>query len=354
MPIGPEIPPHLLKRSNSGDSDDDDGPQPASIGPQIPTHLLSATSKESKTQVFDDDDFVPRPTAGPSIGPSIGPSMPPHLQKPAPRPRTAEPRPIAGPSMPPPSTTSSSRSSGKRNIGPTMPSYVPTYEPNSGYGDESDSDDDDVGPKPLPAGMVHVEADPVKEFMEREEKRRKLAEEAAKPKTAKRDEWMLVPPTSSSLLGNLDPTKLKARQFSRGTAPTVNSKNDMSLWTETPAERQQRLADEVSGKKRRVTDAPVDEDMDEKARKRRRKEEEEAIRRGVEEHTRKKRGAALVDQHADGTKKAPESDVPGIWDHSRDMGLGGRLMDDDKRNKMLKEAKGLGDRFGSGKGGGFL
>lgn len=49
------------------------------------------------------------------------------------------------------------------------------YDPSSGYGDESDSDDD-VGPKPLPAGMHHEAADPVKEFMEREEKRRKLAE----------------------------------------------------------------------------------------------------------------------------------------------------------------------------------
>jgi hypothetical protein len=29
-------------------------------------------------------------------------------------------------------------------------------------------------------------------------------------------------------------------------------------------------------------------------------------------------------------------------------------MDDDKRNKMLKEAKGLGDRFGSSSSGGFL
>lgn len=65
----------------------------------------------------------------------------------------------------------------------------------------------------------------------------------------------------------------------------MNSKKDMSLWTETPAERQQRLADEVSGKKRRVADAPVVEDMDEKARKKRRKEEEETIRKGVEEHT---------------------------------------------------------------------
>lgn len=68
---------------------------------------------------------------------------------------------------------------------------------------------------------------------------------------------------------------------------------------------------------------------------------------------RKQRGAALVDQHATVAKKSTD-EVPGIWDHSRDMGLGGRLMDDEKRSKMLKEAKSLGDRFGSGKSGGFL
>lgn len=84
---------------------------------------------------------------------------------------------------------------------------------------------------------------------------------------------------------DLDTTKLKARQFSRGTAAPSSSKNDNSLWTETPAERQQRLADEVSGKKRRVTDAPADEAEEIKARKRQRKAEEEAIRKGVDEHT---------------------------------------------------------------------
>lgn len=29
-------------------------------------------------------------------------------------------------------------------------------------------------------------------------------------------------------------------------------------------------------------------------------------------------------------------------------------MDDEKRNKLVQEAKGLGDRFGAGKSGGFL
>jgi hypothetical protein len=36
------------------------------------------------------------------------------------------------------------------------------------------------------------------------------------------------------------------------------------------------------------------------------------------------------------------------------MSLGGRLMDEKTRNKMVKDARSLGDRFGTGKGGGFL
>jgi hypothetical protein len=80
---------------------------------------------------------------------------------------------------------------------------------------------------------------------------------------------------------DLDPTKLtKARQFSRSSAP--QKKADNSLWTETPAERQQRLADEVSGKKRRAVNAePVEEAMD--GKKKRKMDQE--IRRGVDEYT---------------------------------------------------------------------
>jgi hypothetical protein len=76
----------------------------------------------------------------------------------------------------------------------------------------------------------------------------------------------------------LDPSKLKApRQFSRSTAPSRSGDN--SLWTETPAEKQQRLADEVMGKRRRAADPDPEEDE-----KKRRKKDEENIRRGVEEY----------------------------------------------------------------------
>ena len=80
----------------------------------------------------------------------------------------------------------------------------------------------------------------------------------------------------------IDPTKLtKPRQFSRSAAPAREV--DSSLWTETPAERQQRLADEVSGKRRRAVNAEPDAGDDLDARKRRKHEED--VRRGVEEYT---------------------------------------------------------------------
>ena len=83
----------------------------------------------------------------------------------------------------------------------------------------------------------------------------------------------------------LDPSKLnKPRQFSRSTAPAKVVDN--TLWTETPAERQQRLADEVMGKKRRVENADItDQDplAEEEANKRRKRDAE--LQRQVGEYT---------------------------------------------------------------------
>jgi hypothetical protein len=58
----------------------------------------------------------------------------------------------------------------------------------------------------------------------------------------------------------------------------------MSLWTETPAERQQRLADEVMGRKRRAVDQANSGPSEDPDRKRR-KQEEAAIKQGVDEYT---------------------------------------------------------------------
>jgi len=67
----------------------------------------------------------------------------------------------------------------------------------------------------------------------------------------------------------------------------------------------------------------------------------------------------MLDAHAetDSHRKKTEDEAPpppGIWDHARDMSLGGRLMDEKDRRKMVQDARGLADRFGSGRSGGFL
>ena len=155
---GPQIPPHLAQQQSTtlniydDEDDDDDGPKPA--GPSIPAEFLKA----SESLIDDDSD-------------DDGPELPPHLNKGS--------RKEAGPSI---VSTPPGPSTGKRQVGPTFPTYAPTYDPTTYHNneDEDDDDDDDFGPKPLPAGMQHQQTDAVKEFIEREEKRRKLAEVCTK------------------------------------------------------------------------------------------------------------------------------------------------------------------------------
>lgn len=228
--------------------------------------------------------------------------------------------------------------------------------------EEEEESDDEIGPAPPPAvgSSSHIHEDAVIDFMQKEAQRRQAIEEAARPKTLKREEWMLVPPSSSDLLSTLDPTKLnKPRQFSRSTATPKTVDN--TLWTETPEERQQRLADEVMGKKRRVENADLDQEGDEEeagaadGAKRRKREAE--LQRQVDEYTRSHRGPSLIEARAQEEtkrKKEAQEESAGIWDHSRDMAVGGRLMDEKDRRRVIKDAKGLSDRFGAGKGGSFL
>ncbi|KAH8101416.1 hypothetical protein BXZ70DRAFT_933003 [Cristinia sonorae] len=339
------------------------------IGPEIPAQL-----ERKSTTPFDDDE----PEAGPSIGPSVGPQIPTHLTGSSlsrPPPEEEEEEDDYMPALPP--ELLASRSGATNDAAPKPKLQGPTFPPGmSSRRHYDDSDDDDYGPQPLPNGVLVEEKSGVKLFLEQEERRKKLREEASKPKAPQREEWMLVPPSSSDLLSSelpdsdfespkdsmvmvaIDPTKLnKPRQFARTAAPVRSV--DSTLWTETPAERQQRLADEVAGKRKRAEDQEVDlaergregEALRDRERKKRRDEE---IRAGVDEYTRKNRGDALVSQHSSKTKEDTPEGPPVIWEHSRDMALGGRLMDDKSREKMIKDARGLGDRFGTGKSGGFL
>lgn len=112
---------------------------------------------------------------------------------------------------------------------------------------------------------------------------------------------MLAPPQTSELLGSktivlayglstdkilaLDPKKLRQtkKTFSANTSSSRPSTIDNTLWTETPAEKAQRIADEVAGKRKRAAN---DDGASEKEilERRRKMEADEDIRRRVEEH----------------------------------------------------------------------
>ncbi|KAI0307455.1 hypothetical protein B0F90DRAFT_1621668 [Multifurca ochricompacta] len=331
----------------------------ASIGPQIPGHRNTVTAA-------DQESTAEQPEAGPSIGPHFAGHTMTTLSVPVPRYEEEEEEEEEegdyAPELPPDLAAARATASGsqRRIIGPAR---APLLR------EEEEESEDEIGPAPPPlqSGDGHLDAreDAVAEFMQKEAQRRQAIEvhlffiipEAARPKTLQRDEWMLVPPSSSDLLSTLDPTKLnKPRQFSRSTAPAKIVDN--TLWTETPAEKQQRLADEVMGRKRRVENADPDaiqDDIDEEAHKRRRREAE--LQRQVDEYTRKHRGPSLIEARAQEDANRPKDggeEPAAIWDHTRDMAVGGRLMDEKDRRRVIQDAKGLSERFGASKGGSFL
>jgi hypothetical protein len=124
--IGPSVPAHLLKRRD----DEDEMPEPStskSIGPQLPP----SASQDDQEEEEDEDAWAP--------------ALPPDL----------EPAPV-------------------RVIGPSMPASIPLSSPAQKQYDF----DDDYGPMPLPVGSRASDdaGSGVREFIEREERRKKEIE----------------------------------------------------------------------------------------------------------------------------------------------------------------------------------
>lgn len=163
MAIGPTLPPHLQKladqQQEAEESDEDSyGPAPprpsapppppssssVSIGPTLPPHLQAKLQPAAEEDDDEDDDD------------SLGPALPPHLlaarqNKLASSSSTAGPsRPTAGPSRPP-------------------AGYQAPSPPRRGRYDDDSSDDDVVGPMPVPEGMESAySGSAVRDFEERE------------------------------------------------------------------------------------------------------------------------------------------------------------------------------------------
>lgn len=145
--IGPELPPHLLDRSKGGTPSDGED-EPSTVGPQIPPHLVAGPSNPfpQPSQPEDED--------GSDSDGDYAPALPPDLLAS----RSGSTTKVLGPSFPRP------YSKGQNHD-------------RSRYGDDADEDsEDDVGPMPLPDGISFGEENGVREFMEREERRRKQVE----------------------------------------------------------------------------------------------------------------------------------------------------------------------------------
>ncbi|GAA6011167.1 hypothetical protein JCM11491_006745 [Sporobolomyces phaffii] len=326
MGIGPELPPHLV-------------PDRGSPPPPVPTTTTTTTTREDDED--SDSDYTP--------------DLPPDFVRPTSATGPAPAKVVAGPQLPPHLVSSSS-------------SHAPARPPpRQSRSDEDDDDDDDIGPGPLPppAGFGSNAGDDgndgARAFLEREARQRdreRIERERLANKKMQREEWMLVPPKEMDLMSSMDPTKLKSRSFQSGpkaqksTRPGGLGDDGPNLWTETPAERQQRLQDEALGKKRRAEHAAADDDRDDSEEARRKRARDARLKDEVERHNSKSRNASLVDQHdskkkMQGKGKSDVAEEPQGWDRDRDMSIGGRLIDDGKRKQMIKDAKGLGGRFGS-------
>lgn len=175
MPIGPALPPHLAHLAAASSRSPSASPPPGPLAPTgpalpvdeeegddyvpaLPPHLLAARQARASSSGVEKKSV--NLSIGPSVSPSIGATLP-----------------TAGPAR------SSSIS------GPSFP-------------EDDDSDDEVIGPVPVPTAGEEEEDEAqaaVREFLEREERRRKQAEEKDKPKAPQREEWMLVLPTSGVL-----------------------------------------------------------------------------------------------------------------------------------------------------------
>lgn len=185
MPIGPALPPHLAHLSSANRASSSDTEE---SGPSVPRS--TSPGQDIDEEDDDEDDY--------------GPALPPHLaarRKLGPELPSAMPTTSAGPSRPPVIPGN----------GPARPAAPTPVQMSTAY-DDDDSDDDEIGPKPVPsqfggAGGEEDEARSVaQEFREREARWAKEREEANDPsknkgKKMEREEWMLVPP-SSGILSN--------------------------------------------------------------------------------------------------------------------------------------------------------
>lgn len=273
---------------------------------------------------------------------SVGPELPPHLAK---RKRSEDAHDNGGilPKRQRSSSPSSHDTRPRRVIGPAATpaslSERPATPPEAGA-DSSDSDDD-FGPSlPPPPGSIS-------QATERRRQEALAEDEAAREalKKPQREEWMLLPPKQDDWSARADPTKLKNRKFNTGKgskAPAQKGGGESALWTETPEQKRQRLADEVMGVKKPAQLGP------EEKTDRWKEEEARETERRIREYNERNRSTSLYNEHGKAVPKEKEDDPSArAFDREKDMGMGMKIGRAQKR-ELLNKAKDFGSRFEKG------
>ncbi|KAL8679162.1 MAG: hypothetical protein Q9186_004553 [Xanthomendoza sp. 1 TL-2023] len=291
---------------------------------------------------------------------TAGPELPPHLA--AKRKRQEEAAEQNAPQPQPqsrcvsPSSSNGSDSKRRRTIGPAPPPAPlserpsPPPEPQNPNQNSSDSDDDDdFGPSlPPPNG-------PTAPAQTTSSSHLPTSLEAT-PNPPTREEWMLIPPTSTDWSSRLDPTKLRNRKFNTGKSskappPKPGSNNTIdTIWTETPEQKRQRLQDEMMGVKKPAQLIDGGEGEEQRQRGWEEEAEKRETERRIREFNERNRGVgSMYEEHKKGVKK-DEEDNPSAraFDKEKDMG-GGMKIGHAKRKEMVGKAADFGSRFAGGK-----
>jgi hypothetical protein len=256
--------------------------------------LTSYFDKEERTAMGDDGSK-----------PVIGPAIPAHLLK-------AVEAPIG--------SAGDNTAASRRVMGPTMPPRPDEDEPKLSAAAQS--------------------------FIEREKRMKEATdrEAAGLPPLAEeqkstRPDWMMAPPTAQSyteVLQKDHSSALKSRGFSQAQNARVqkgrggvggSGEADMSLWTETPQEREKRLMEEEMGIRPKAGDVKYVEDEGERLKRIADQKREEQVQRAIKEHN-EKRGPSLLEKH----QEKRRAEVKGK-DRHRDRSEGSRKRRDTSDTK---------------------
>lgn len=241
----------------------------------------------------------------------------PSIEPKAPPPKPSKKRPISGPALPE-SLYESERGVSKRK------SALPA--------------DDFIGPsfpdKASSTGALN-NALPIIELRHQA----KLNKNGDKPK---REEWMVVPPTSQL---KVDPLNMKNRQFNQSSRVLGNKDLDNSLWTETAQQKYNRI---VGGKSEdKQAEEQAEEETKEsisKVEKRRQQNLEQFVVSYNKEH----RGKSLMDEYVSKRDTSSQNKPPNNLNFKPDGNREGDIL------KSLKDMGGLASRFKASSSGKYM